>query len=179
MIRLLLKLKKSTLKYFFKRIKKFLISGYYSRLPTLGGNNIIVEVDEAKFGKRKYQRGHHVEGVWVVGPVERTEQRKMLLFKVERRGRLTLDSILISNVNSNSIIYSDCWKGYTDLLQHFKYYQTENHKKYFKDPVTQVCTNTIEGNWSILKNLIPRRFRNKNLIETYLVKFMIQRNEAD
>jgi hypothetical protein len=32
----------------------------------------IVEVDESKFGKRKYHRGHRVEGVWVIGGVERT-----------------------------------------------------------------------------------------------------------
>ena len=101
----------------------------------------------------------------------------MLLFKIERKDRLTLNSILINNVNSNSIIYSDCWKDYIDLLQHFKDHQTVNHKKFFKDPVTQVCTNTIEGNWSILKNLIPRRFRNKNLIEIYLVKFTIQKKK--
>ncbi|KAI8324220.1 hypothetical protein EDC96DRAFT_472552, partial [Choanephora cucurbitarum] len=31
------------------------------------GNSIVVEIDESKFGKRKYFRGHHVEGVWVVG----------------------------------------------------------------------------------------------------------------
>ena len=29
------------------------------------GENIIVEVDESKLGKRKYNRGHKIEGVWV------------------------------------------------------------------------------------------------------------------
>ena len=36
----------------------------------IGGEGIIVEIDESKFGKRKYNRGHRVEGVWVVGGVE-------------------------------------------------------------------------------------------------------------
>jgi hypothetical protein len=36
------------------------------------GNPIIVEINESKFGKVKYHRGHRVEGVWVVGGVERT-----------------------------------------------------------------------------------------------------------
>ena len=27
-----------------------------------GGKNVIVEIDESKFGKRKPHRGHHVEG---------------------------------------------------------------------------------------------------------------------
>ena len=36
----------------------------------IGGEGIIVEIDESKFGKRKYHRGHQVEGVWVIGGVE-------------------------------------------------------------------------------------------------------------
>ncbi|GFS76729.1 DDE_Tnp_IS1595 domain-containing protein [Nephila pilipes] len=37
----------------------------------IGGAGKIVEVDESKFGKRKYHRGHAVEGQWVFGGVER------------------------------------------------------------------------------------------------------------
>ena len=38
--------------------------------PKIGGPGRIVEVDEAKFGKRKYQRGRIVQGSWVLGGVE-------------------------------------------------------------------------------------------------------------
>ncbi|KAM0688071.1 Phosphotyrosine-binding domain [Conglomerata obtusa] len=37
----------------------------------VGGPGIIVEIDESKFGRSKYHRGHAVEGVWIVGMVER------------------------------------------------------------------------------------------------------------
>jgi hypothetical protein len=33
----------------------------------IGGEGIEVQLDESKFGKRKYNRGHPVEGVWVLG----------------------------------------------------------------------------------------------------------------
>lgn len=33
----------------------------------LGGKGKVVQIDESKFGKRKYHRGHHVEGQWVFG----------------------------------------------------------------------------------------------------------------
>ena len=38
----------------------------------IGSKNIIVEVDETKLGKRKYNKGHHVEGIWVIAGIERT-----------------------------------------------------------------------------------------------------------
>ncbi|KAM0685950.1 Phosphotyrosine-binding domain, partial [Conglomerata obtusa] len=36
-------------------------------LGQIGGKDIVVEIDESKFGKRKYNRGHRVLGTWVVG----------------------------------------------------------------------------------------------------------------
>ena len=36
----------------------------------IGGDGIVVEVDESKFGKRKYSVGHRVDGAWVIGGVE-------------------------------------------------------------------------------------------------------------
>ncbi|KAG1497181.1 hypothetical protein G6F52_012873 [Rhizopus delemar] len=41
------------------------------------GNSIVVEIDESKCGKRKYHRGHRVEGVWMVGSVEKTPERNV------------------------------------------------------------------------------------------------------
>ena len=38
--------------------------------PRIGGPNTVVEVDEAKFGKRKYNRGRLVDGTWVIGGIQ-------------------------------------------------------------------------------------------------------------
>ncbi len=32
----------------------------------IGGNDTIVEMDECKITKRKYHRGHYVDGIWIV-----------------------------------------------------------------------------------------------------------------
>ena len=36
----------------------------------IGGPAKTVQIDESKFGKRKYHRGHKVEGQWVFGGIE-------------------------------------------------------------------------------------------------------------
>ena len=42
----------------------------------IGGPGIEVQIDESKFGKRKYNKGHPIEGVLVFGGVEKTKERK-------------------------------------------------------------------------------------------------------
>ena len=44
---------------------------FKSSAEKLGGRGKIVEIDEAKFGRRKYNRGRIVEGQWVFGGIER------------------------------------------------------------------------------------------------------------
>jgi len=45
----------------------------------LGGPNKTVKIDESKFGRRKYHRGHPVKGQWVFGGVERESSRTFLV----------------------------------------------------------------------------------------------------
>ncbi len=46
----------------------------------IGGEDIIVHIDNSKFGKWKYHRGHRVEGVWIVGGVEANTAEKRLCY---------------------------------------------------------------------------------------------------
>ena len=55
----------------------------------IGGEGKIVQIDESKFGKRKYHRGHHVEGQWVFGGIE-LESRKCFMIAVDERDEATL-----------------------------------------------------------------------------------------
>ncbi len=50
----------------------------------LGGPGIEVEIDESKFGRRKYYKGHRVEGQWVFGMFERGTGR-IVMIPVEKR----------------------------------------------------------------------------------------------
>ena len=165
---------------FLKKMSIILVNKYYNMNKLqLGGENTIVEIDESKFGRRKYHRWHRVEGLWVLGIVERTPERKIYLIPLENRKATTLTNLICDVVNKSTTIYTDRWKGYNELKNHFNCHLTVNHSKGFVDPITAVHTNTIEGNWSSFKNSIPPRCRTKLLISLYLVRYMILRNKKN
>lgn len=142
----------------------------------IGGENVIVECDESLFGKRKYNRGRMRKPIWVVGFVERTNARKIVLCTVKKRNKKTLSNIINKYVDNRSTLYTDCWPGYFDACDYVREHLTVNHTLGFINHVTGVHTNTIEGNWSAIKALIPRRYRNKKYLSTWLQYFMFRRN---
>ncbi|XP_035220741.1 uncharacterized protein LOC118193724 [Stegodyphus dumicola] len=98
----------------------------------IGGECKVVEVDESKFGKRKYNKGHYVEGQWVFGGVER-DSGKVVLVAVHERSQETLIALIKQWIEPCTTIISDCWKGYNhDVLtkEGFKHL-TVNHSLNF------------------------------------------------
>ena len=57
----------------------FISSWLLANATPLGGPGVVVEIDEAKFGKRKYHRGNYREGMWVLGGVDRTTNQCFLI----------------------------------------------------------------------------------------------------
>jgi transposase-like protein len=136
---------------------------------TVGGQNVIVEVDESKFGKRKYNRGHHVDGAWVIGGIERTAERRFFVSVVDRRDKLTIIDVLSKHVLSGSIVHTDCWRGYAGIEEPLGIeHRTVNHSIGFVDSESGVHTNTIEGKWAGLKRRITLRGRVKDRLPDYL-----------
>ena len=76
----------------------------------IGGKNVRVQIDESKIGKRKYHKGHLVEGQWVFGRIEENS-RKCFIFPVEERSVATLLPIIKKWIKPGSTIISDCWEG--------------------------------------------------------------------
>lgn len=48
----------------------FALDWLFKTRGPLGGSSKIVEIDEMKFGKRKYQKGRVVEGTWIFGAIQ-------------------------------------------------------------------------------------------------------------
>ena len=94
----------------FNRLCYEAVTMYVEKFSTqIGGPLEIVEIDESKFGRRKYYRGHHVEGQWVFGGIERGSGRSFLA-AVDSRDRSTLWSLIKKYIAPGTTIISDCWK---------------------------------------------------------------------
>jgi transposase-like protein len=146
----------------------------------IGGEGIVVEIDESKLGKRKFHRGHRVDGVWLLGGVERTAEKRTFFAHVADRSSATLLTLIARYVHPGSIVYTDCWRGYEGIkrelgMMHF----TVNHSEYFRDPVTGVHTNTIEGTWNGLKICINSRNRVRDGIEAHMGEFQWRREHKN
>ena len=165
---------------FWRHFRQLVASTLDEDDSTIGGHNITVQVDESKLGRRKYNRGHRVEGVWVIVGVELTEQRRVFIVPVENRDSNTIREIVNLYVLPGSIIQTDCWKGYqwldkdTDSI-----HQTVNHSVEFKNSETGVHTNVVEGTNSAIKRRISVRSRVKNGINGHLDEFIWRRKHEN
>ena len=133
----------------------------------IGGPGKIVEIDESKFGKRKYNKGKRVEGEWVFGGVERESSASFMVI-VPDRSADTLLRIIKKNIVEGTTIYSDCWRSYNCLETEGFKHLTVNHSYYFKDPDSGVHTNKIEGAWKWAKASLPESSRYKEHLPGYL-----------
>jgi len=148
------------------------------------GNPIVVEIDESKFGKRKCNKGRRVRANWVIGMVERTEQRRCVMVVVEKRNQDVCVALVRKHIKEGSIIFSDEWKGYNPInKQCDKAYnhKTLCHKREFvkvHEDGTVAHTQTIEGNWGGCKRDIPVHKRNGADLQDCLDEFMWRRANA-
>lgn len=173
-------LSSATVASFLKNIREVVQKDFLTSKRKIGGPGIVVEIDESKFGKRKYNKGHHVEGVWVIGGVERTSERRMFAVPVARRDADTICSVVSEYVEKGSIIYTDCWKGYDQALLSLNLsHYTVNHSKSYVDPLSGVHTNTIEGSWNGIKINIPRRYWSMKNIWVGITEFIWRRNNKN
>jgi transposase-like protein len=146
----------------------------------IGGEGIVVQIDESKFGKRKYNRGHRVDGAWAIVGVEMTAARKVFAEVVENRSEQTIVDVLQRHIAEGSEIWTDCWRGYSNLSRIFNViHQTVNHSREFVNQETGVNTNTVEGTNYALKRFIPPRNRTKSLLDSHFNEFVWRRKNSE
>ena len=112
----------------------------------LGGNDVVVQIDESHLFKNKYNVGRipqTMRQVWVFGIVEDVENGRFFMQLVESRDKETLEGIIRNRIKQNTTVFSDCWPSYNGLrlvegLTHYKV----NHKEHF------ISWEPIQRSWA-------------------------------
>ncbi|KAL7073284.1 hypothetical protein ACQ4LE_007346 [Meloidogyne hapla] len=126
----------------------------------IGGPNKIIQVDESKFGRRKYNRGRRIDGHWVLGLIENnSEDFRLIICPDNIRDAATLIPIIKKHVQEGSEIRTDAWRAYSTLNQNGYTHNVVNHS----DPDNRfisrdgIHTQRIEANWRPAKDWFRQR----------------------
>ena len=122
---------KSTAAYFYHRLREIIVFEIEQEGAKVFDGEI--EVDESYFGgRRKGKRGRGAAGkVPVFGLLKRGG--KVYTKIIPDASSATLLPIIEQKVIPDSIVYSDCWRGYNVLdVSDFKHFRI-NHSKLFAD----------------------------------------------
>ena len=149
---------RKTATFFFLRLREIIAYELEAENEAMFDGEI--EVDESYFGgKRKGKRGRGAAGkIPVFGLLNRGG--KVYAKIIPDAFGATLIPIIERKVIPDSIVYSDCWKGYNVLdISDFRHFRI-NHSKLFADRHNHI--NGIENFWSQAK----RHMRKFNGIPT-------------
>lgn len=148
----------------------FALDWLFENRGPLGRPDKIVEIDEMKFGERKYQRGRVIEGTWIFGAIQ-TDTRELRL-KICPENRHTREALLLlikKHIIPRTTIYSDCWRAYDCLKDHG--YNHLNYEEHFVDLETGVNTQMIESQWRPLRARLQRGGISKDDLDYYLCEY--------
>ena len=130
--------------YYFHRLREIIACHLEQEADAIFSGEI--EVDESYFGgKRKGKRGRGAAGkIPVFGLLKRGG--KVYTKIIPDASSATLLPIIERKVVPDSIVYSDCWRGYNALdVSDFKHFRI-NHSKLFAGKTNHI--NGIENFWN-------------------------------
>ena len=134
-----------TAAYFYHRLREIICLATGEETPFTGE----IEVDESYFGgTRKGKRGRGAAGKVPVFGILKRGGRVYTQVIPDAKSK-TLMPIIQERVQPDSIVYTDCWRGYNVLdVSEFKHYRI-NHSVLFADQKNHI--NGIENFWNQAK----------------------------
>ncbi|KAI5646989.1 ISXO2-like transposase domain-containing protein [Phthorimaea operculella] len=118
----------------------------------IGGEGKIVQVDESKFGKRKYNRGRRLEGHWVLGLIEDgSEDLRLEVCPENIRSADVLVPLIQKHVEEGTTIHTDYWRAYDCLGDYGYIHKKVNHSDPDNPFVANNGTHTQRTQWRVVK----------------------------
>lgn len=156
--------------YCRKLVSESFIGGGRKRI---GGRNKIVQIDEAKFGRRKYHRV--VEGHWLIGMIEDgSDDLRLELCPHNIRSAEVLIPLIQKHVHPGTTIRTDQWRAYIALTRFGYRHQVVNYSREF---VTEdgVHTNRIGSMWRPMRAYFRTRQIGDDVFADHVVEYQWRR----
>ena len=147
----------------------------------IGGNNIVVEIDETLIVRRKHGVGRILQQVWLFGGIERVTKKWFIVPLLgdintnvsEKRSKDILIPYIVKYIRPGSVVYSDQWKAYQSLIDYGYIHGTVNHKVNFVHPSDPEChTQNIERMWRDVKEYLKRPGMRRAYLRQYLSRYL-------
>ena len=137
------------------------------RTQPIGGPGNVFEIDESKFGHRKYSRGRMLSGQWVFGGID-VDTKDIFMILVQNRTAATLVPLIEQYILPGTC---DEWASYNLISSTTFQHLTVNHSIHFVNPTTGVHTQTIEISWGQAKKRMRNSMTtNPELLDTHLAE---------
>lgn len=156
---------------------------WFEHQDAIGGENVVVEIDETVIVKRKQNTGRILKQLWLFGGIERNSKKHFIVPLQDPdnislpRNRDTLFPIIEKYIKPGSIIVSDCWKAYETLnTLHYEHWRV-NHSLNFIDPQdSAIHTQNIERLWRDLKEYVRRPGIISKYLKQYVSRYLFIKN---
>ena len=159
---------------------------WLDRQPPIGGQDVIVEIDETLIVRRKYNVGRQVPQLWLFGGIERVSKKRFIVPLVddknqpEARNKENLIGYIIKYILPGSVIYSDQWRAYSSVAEEGFRHRTINHSLNFVDPQDkEVHTQNIERLWLDIKQYIKRQGMSPRFIRQYIGRYLFLKHHGE
>lgn len=145
----------------------------------IGGPGVVVQVDEAQIGRRKWHRGRVPKDVWVLGAIDQAGGLRMQV--VADKSSATLLPIIQEWCLPGSVIHTDGWRSYRALAgpEYEFTHSWVNHAQQgpgrFVGP-DGTHTQRIESQWRSLRRMFSPGGRPHEQVAAYLVEHIWRRS---
>ncbi|CAK1581892.1 unnamed protein product [Parnassius mnemosyne] len=157
-------------------------------ISKIGGPGKVVQIDESKFGKRKYNKGRRIEDHWILGHIDDgSEDLGLEVCPENIRSADVLMPLIKKHVAEDTTVHTDFWRAYDCLGEHGYIHKKVNHSNRDNPFVAPdgIHTQRIELQWRVVKRFFkkynynhPENFADI-IITEYLWRRSVQRNKKD
>ena len=157
-------------------IREVLIVWAVNNSQEVGGEGVVIEIEEATIGKRNDNRECFLRDQWVIGGIE-WGTKKFFLMTVEDRDTDTLVSAIMDKIKPGTTIFSDCWNDYfeDEDFQNL----VVNYPLRFMDPGTSTPPQKSGRMWDEVKQHVPNYGRKNEHYDGYLSECLFMMKHED